>query len=49
MGRWYDFCNGDAYEGPLIELGIPEGEGVYTWSNGDRYEGQYKQGKEDRS
>ena len=44
VGR-YDFCNGDAYEGPLIELGIPEGEGVYTWSNGDRYEGQYKQGK----
>ena len=33
----------DAYEGNF-KNGLPEGEGIYTWANGDFYKGFFKKG-----
>lgn len=36
----------DTYEG-TFKAGLPDGEGIYTWSNGDRYNGQFIAGKKE--
>jgi len=36
--------HGKSYVGDFVE-GLREGNGVMTWSNGDRYEGGWKQDK----
>lgn len=33
----------DTYEG-TFKSGLPDGEGIYTWSNGNRYNGQFAGG-----
>ena len=34
----------DSYKGKF-SAGLPHGRGVYTWANGDQYDGQWKEGK----
>jgi len=36
--------NGEIYQGHL-ENGKKQGQGVYYWPNGDRFEGQYQDDK----
>jgi len=36
----------DQYEGELNDIGQRHGRGTITWSNGDKYEGDFKEGKE---
>lgn len=36
----------DKYEGQFYK-GLPQGKGVYTWSNGSSYDGQWIEGKRD--
>lgn len=36
----------DTYEGEF-KAGLPDGEGVYTWKNGDVYKGKFVKGKRD--
>ena len=36
-----NYANGSNYTGDWVE-GRQTGHGVFTWSNGDRYEGQFK-------
>ena len=38
------FADGSVYAGPLNDEGLAEGNGTMVWSNGDRYEGGFKQG-----
>ncbi|MBA55405.1 MAG: peptidase C13 [Pseudomonadales bacterium] len=38
------FADGSVYAGPLNEEGLAEGRGTMDWSNGDHYEGEFKQG-----
>ena len=40
-----DWPNGDTYVGALDERGgIDDGKGVFTWANGAKYDGEYKDG-----
>ena len=39
------FDNGDIYEGEVNEDGRPCGNGIYTWPDGERYEGEWKDGE----
>lgn len=34
----------DKYEG-VFKKGFPDGKGIYTWANGDVYDGQWEEGK----
>ena len=34
----------DVYVGEIVS-GKPHGQGTYTWSNGDKYVGEYKDGE----
>ncbi|HMJ47222.1 MAG TPA: hypothetical protein VK498_07825 [Ferruginibacter sp.] len=36
----------DAYEGQF-KAGVPNGSGIYTWSNGNFYEGEFSKGLQD--
>ena len=36
----------DTYEG-TFKSGLPDGEGIYIWSNGNRYKGQFASGMKD--
>ena len=38
------FDNGDIYEGEVDEDGRPFGNGIYTWTDGERYEGEWRDG-----
>jgi hypothetical protein len=40
----YYYANGNKYTGDWINDKM-SGHGVFTWTDGDRYEGQYKDGK----
>ena len=39
-----EYGNGDVYRGDVNEDGTREGKGVYTWLNGERYEGEWRGG-----
>jgi len=41
-----DFKGGSFYEGHLNGDGQPHGRGVYQWSNGDKYNGEWHSGKQ---
>jgi DNA polymerase III subunit epsilon len=48
-GRAYGQCvfnshDGHSYDGAFMK-GLPEGKGIYDWANGDRYEGDWLDGK----
>ncbi len=38
----------DSYKGEFFK-GMPQGKGVYTWANGNYYDGEWKNGKRDGS
>ena len=40
----YYFANGDVYKGDFDENGRFSGMGVYTWKNGEKYDGHWHQG-----
>ena len=37
--------HGDRYEGDFVEGNKRHGRGIYVWANGDRYEGEWRDGK----
>lgn len=37
------FSNGNSYEGELLGY-KKDGEGVFTWASGNKYEGSFKKG-----